>query len=159
MQMQLGSPSLRRKRTCHVCHHTRMATGSLTSDAGILEALMSGRHGDAFAVLGPHDDTVTAWLPHAESAWIVNQGIETPMNKVHPVGLYRAAHARRDYRIKIRLFSGELLIVEDPFRFPPLLTPFELHLYGEGTNYESYTTMGAHLTTCDGVVGVRFAVW
>ena len=34
--------------------------------------------------------------------------------------------------------------VDDPYRFPPLLTPFELHLHGEGTNYESYRTLGAH---------------
>jgi 1,4-alpha-glucan branching enzyme len=48
---------------------------------------------------------------------------------------------------------------DDPYRFPTLLSDFDLHLYGEGTNYESYRTMGAHLATCDGVPGVRFAVW
>src|SRR5712691_2400037 len=43
--------------------------------------------------------------------------------------------------------------------FPPLLTSFELYLHGEGTNYESYRTLGAHLIECEGVAGVRFAVW
>ena len=32
-------------------------------------------------------------------------------------------------------------------------------MHGEGTNYESYGTLGAHLVTCEGVEGVRFAVW
>jgi 1,4-alpha-glucan branching enzyme len=41
----------------------------------------------------------------------------------------------------------------------PLLTDYELYLHGEGTNHESYRTLGAHLITIDGVEGVRFAVW
>src|ERR1019366_7374793 len=48
---------------------------------------------------------------------------------------------------------------EDAYRFPPLLTPFELYLHGEGTHHESYRTLGAHLIQTDGVDGVRFAVW
>src|SRR2546426_1523732 len=52
--------------------------------------------------------------------------------------------------------KGEL---GDPYRFPPLLTDFELYLHGEGTNYESYRTLGAHPLECEGVAGVRFAVW
>ncbi len=63
------------------------------------------------------------------------------------------------YRLRIVLYSGEALTLEDPYRFPPLLTSFELHLHGEGTNYESYRTLGAHLVECEGVAGVRFAVW
>ena len=42
---------------------------------------------------------------------------------------------------------------------PPFLTSFELHLHGEGTHYESYRSLGAHLLSADGVDGVRFAVW
>jgi 1,4-alpha-glucan branching enzyme len=41
----------------------------------------------------------------------------------------------------------------------PLLTDYELYLHGEGTNHESYRTLGAHLMTIDQVDGVRFAVW
>jgi 1,4-alpha-glucan branching enzyme len=41
----------------------------------------------------------------------------------------------------------------------PLLTDYELYLHGEGTNHESYRTLGAHLVEIDGVAGTRFAVW
>src|SRR5580658_9262878 len=40
-----------------------------------------------------------------------------------------------------------------------LLTDYELYLHGEGTNHESYRTLGAHLVTVDSINGVRFAVW
>ena len=49
--------------------------------------------------------------------------------------------------------------IEDAYRFPPLLTPFELHLHSEGTNFEAWRTLGAHITESEGVPGVRFAVW
>jgi 1,4-alpha-glucan branching enzyme len=42
---------------------------------------------------------------------------------------------------------------------PLSLTPFELHLHGEGTHYQSYRTLGAHLVGDGSVAGVRFAVW
>jgi 1,4-alpha-glucan branching enzyme len=45
------------------------------------------------------------------------------------------------------------------FASRPLLTDYELYLHGEGTNYESYRTLGAHPITVDGVAGTRFAVW
>jgi len=92
------------------------------------------------------------------------------MERAHADGFFIAplAHTATNtagaYRIRIALYSGETLEIDDPYRFPTLLTPFELHLHGEGTNYESYRTLGAHETTCMGAgggntVGVRFAVW
>ena len=41
--------------------------------------------------------------------------------------------------------DGGEIEIDDPYRFPPLLTDFDLHLHGEGTNFESYRTLGAHL--------------
>ena len=49
--------------------------------------------------------------------------------------------------------------LDDPYRFPPLLSDFDLHIHAEGTQYESYRVMGAHVVKCDSVPGVRFAVW
>jgi 1,4-alpha-glucan branching enzyme len=42
---------------------------------------------------------------------------------------------------------------------PPFLTPFELHLFGEGNNNEAYKMLGAHPVRVEGTEGVRFAVW
>ena len=40
-----------------------------------------------------------------------------------------------------------------------LLTELDLHLLREGTHWQSYTKLGAHLREVDGQKGVNFAVW
>jgi 1,4-alpha-glucan branching enzyme len=118
--------------------------------------IIEGRHRDPFSVLGPHDLEIRAWLPHATEASVVIDGVATPMERVHAAGFFVARVAKQPIHYTIRTQAGEF---EDPYRFPPLLTPFELYLHGEGTNHESYRTLGAHFTTSEGVEGVRFAVW
>jgi len=40
-----------------------------------------------------------------------------------------------------------------------MLTDYDLHLIGEGTHWNAYDKLGAHVETLDGVRGVGFAVW
>ncbi len=134
-----------------------------------IEAIVGGYHGDPFRILGPHliDRRKTpcwevrAFLPHAADAAVLVNGAATPMKKVHPGGFFVASvHGEpAPYRLRITPFHGETYEAEDPYRFPLLLTDYELYLYSEGTNYESYRSLGAHLTEVEGVQGVRFAVW
>ena len=131
-----------------------------------LEAIVNGTHGDPFSVLGPHQTEdvweVRAFLPQAMDAWVATGGLLQPMRKLHSDGFFAAtlAHEPGTYKIQFTLWNGMAKVqIEDPYRFPPLLSEFDLHLHGEGTNYESYHTMGAHLVECEGVPGVRFAVW
>src|SRR5690606_38949218 len=49
--------------------------------------------------------------------------------------------------------------LDDPYRFPPQLTDYDLHLFAEGNLLYSYEKLGAHRRTIDGVEGVSFAVW
>lgn len=41
----------------------------------------------------------------------------------------------------------------------PVITEYDLHLFGEGTNYKIYEKMGAHKATVNGKEGTHFAVW
>jgi 1,4-alpha-glucan branching enzyme len=130
-----------------------------------VDAIVKGKHRDPFSFLGPHDNLIRAWLPQAREAFVIltsgpAAGRVTPMEQ-SPTGFFTASLAQpaRDYRIRVTLYSGESRELDDPYRFPPLLTPYELYLYGEGSNYESYRTLGAHLVQSEGVDGVRFAVW
>jgi len=136
-----------------------------------LEAIVGGYHSDAFRVLGPHvvpkrgaSDPlweVRAFLPQAESAEILIGPSAFPMTRRHKEGFYvaRMDGAQQPYRIRVQLYGGGSQEFDDPYRFPPLLSTFDLHLHSEGTNFESYNMLGAHLVEIEGVQGVRFAVW
>ena len=123
------------------------------------ELIVQGRHRDPFSYLGPHKGQIRAWLPQAKDAAVLVDGQVVPMKRAHAAGLFVAKTEATAYRFALRSTRANRRSCEDPYRFPPLLTAFELHLHGEGTNYESYGTLGAHAITCEGVAGVRFAVW
>ncbi|HZT39505.1 MAG TPA: 1,4-alpha-glucan branching protein GlgB [Bryobacteraceae bacterium] len=135
-----------------------------------VEAIVGGYHGDPFRVLGPHlvkgtnpegRWQIRAFLPQAESVELLADGSSAPMIKKHPAGFF-VATINGDpgcYKYRLKLWNGALVEAEDPYRFPPLLTDFDLHLHAEGTNYESYNMLGAHIVDVAGVTGVRFAVW
>ena len=133
---------------------------------GEFDAIVGGYHGDPFSVLGPHrvEDgwVVRAFLPHAaQAALLLEGGGRVPMAKLHPGGLYGAQIAREPgrYLFEISLYRGGSEIIEDPYRFGLLLSDFDVYLHAEGTCYEAWRTMGAHLMEIDGVHGCRFSVW
>src|SRR5258708_5557972 len=102
------------------------------------ELIVGGRHRDPFSYLGPHKGQIRAWLPQAINAVVLAGGQTIPMRRSHPKGFFIAKSEVTEYRFRITLPSGLWQELDDPYRFPPLLTAFELHLHGEGTNYESY---------------------
>jgi len=54
----------------------------------------------------------------------------------------------------VRARFGETVVdLDDPYRFPPVLSDFDLYLLGEGTHQRIYDKLGAHPTTLDGVPG------
>ena len=135
-----------------------------------IDAVVGGYHGDPFQILGPHalkarskpaSWEVRAFLPQAAEAEVLLEGQVCPLERRHQDGFFVVAieGQPRGYRLRLKLHDGSVSEIEDPYRFTPLLSEFELHLHGEGTHYESYNTLGAHLVTSDGVKGVRFAVW
>ncbi|MGP0073136.1 MAG: 1,4-alpha-glucan branching protein GlgB [Bryobacteraceae bacterium] len=130
-----------------------------------LEAILNGTHGDPFSVLGPHQVAdgweVRAFVPQAMNVAAIVGGKPFPMRQTRSEGFFVATLATdpADYKLQLTLWNGSTLVVEDPYRFPRLISDFDLHIHGEGTQYESYRTMGAHIVECLGVEGVRFAVW
>jgi 1,4-alpha-glucan branching enzyme len=135
-----------------------------------IEAIVGGYHGDAFRVLGPHAVRkkggqprweVRAFLPQAEAAAVVTAGGRVEMARQHAQGFFCAALNGEvaPYTIAAKLWDGREIELDDPYRFPPLLSETDLYLHGEGTLYEAYRTLGAHVVEAGGARGVRFAVW
>jgi 1,4-alpha-glucan branching enzyme len=135
-----------------------------------VEALVGGYHGDAFRILGPHAVRkkagqprweVRAFLPQAEAAEVSIGGRRFPMVKKHPQGFFCASVEGEvsHYLLRARLWDGREVEIDDPYRFGPQLSDADLHLHGEGTLFEAYRTLGAHVVESGGVRGVRFAVW
>ena len=137
---------------------------------GDVDAIVEGRHGDAFRVLGvlaaPRDGQPGSWevrafLPQAESAELILATGAAPLDRIHDAGFFTARldHHPGAYRFRLKLHGGGVFEQDDPYRFPPVLTGFPLHLHGEGTLFDAYENLGAHLATHDGVAGVTFSVW
>ncbi|MEA3534338.1 1,4-alpha-glucan branching protein GlgB [Rhizobium sp. CC-YZS058] len=135
-------------------------------DPQAVTALVEGRHGDPFSILGRHpqgDRTVVRTLvPGAVSVELVDPGtnaVIAPMTLAHPGGLYAAvvdSVSRPLFRIH---WPDAVQETEDPYSFGLLLGDLDLHLFSQGTHYSLGRTFGARPMEIDGVAGVRFAVW
>ena len=136
-------------------------------DLGAIEAIVHARHGDPFAVLGPHDteqgQAVRAFQPDAEALEVVaREGGEVlgSLSRVHSAGFWSGLVAdARPYRLRATRADGQQSVFDDAYAFPPVLSGFDLHLLAEGRHWELGHVLGAHPTELDGVAGVRFAVW
>jgi 1,4-alpha-glucan branching enzyme len=128
-------------------------------------AVIEGRHSDPFRYLGPDIEgdvpVVRVFLPDAERVAIVDeQGHESDLQRIHDIGLFEGRLANGSPRYRVRASYGERQVeIEDPYRFPPILSDLDLYLLGEGTHTQLYDKLGAHPMVLDGVQGVAFAVF
>jgi 1,4-alpha-glucan branching enzyme len=134
-------------------------------DADTIDALVTGRHGDPFAVLGLHDapggPVLRAFIPGAERVEARGRDgrILARLALIHPDGLFEGrVKARAPYRLRA-VRGRDAWMCEDPYAFGPVLGPMDDWLMGEGTHAALYDRLGAHVTTHEGSTGVHFAVW
>jgi 1,4-alpha-glucan branching enzyme len=143
-----------------------------------LVALSRAEHGEPFRLLGPHTverDGIQCVLvrtiqPYAESVSMIlgNEVIAAERltlgetSNIVFESLLPPEHTfleARDYRLRIRWDNGTVAEIPDVYAFPPVLTDFDLHLLGEGSHWQSYEKMGAHVREIAGIKGVHFSVW
>jgi 1,4-alpha-glucan branching enzyme len=162
------------------------ATDATTIDPfhDALNRLLQGTHFEPFSVLGPHwierngsiHLAIRSLLPRAKEvsiAWTAGGRSDLyRAAKIHPDGVFEAVlslHQTRlleneevlanSYRVRWADHGGHFTEAADPYAFPPILSDYDLHLLGEGTHYQNYDKMGAHIREVEGVRGVHFAVW
>src|SRR6478672_3996987 len=128
-------------------------------------AIIQGNHSDPFHYLGLHaeggQNVVRAFLPEASNVEAIGEHGETAqLKRIHDSGLFAGALPNGSTRYQLRARFGENIVeLDDPYRFPPVLSDFDLYLLGEGTHQHIYDKLGAHPMTLEGVEGVAFVVW
>jgi 1,4-alpha-glucan branching enzyme len=158
------------------------AVNPLETGATDIELIVRGEHSDPFAVLGPHWSeqggkkllAIRVFRPNAAEVAVLwgKKAEPQPAIQIHPTGVFEAqipatgtAKSQNEpvppavYRLQIRFSDGNVFETYDPYAFPPVLTEYDLYLSGEGTHYQKYEKLGAHVREVAGVRGVHFGVW
>ncbi|MDN2568236.1 1,4-alpha-glucan branching protein GlgB [Aquibium sp. A9E412] len=139
---------------------------SLATD---VPAIVRGRHGNPFAVLGMQGGgdepvAVNVFAPPAARVWLLARADDRrvcELERIHPEGFFSAVlETRERFAYRLALAAGDSeWIVDDPYAFGPVLGELDEHLMGEGRHRELYRRLGSHPLTHEGVAGVVFAVW
>jgi 1,4-alpha-glucan branching enzyme len=166
--------------------NSEAAVKHLDASQSEIERIVRAESSDPFQVLGPHwlDRggkrvlTIRAYHPAASEMaveWLGNAAgrhSAIAAEKIHPGGVFEAIvqngvsqlrdnqeTAATSYRLYFRFPDGNSVDTFDAYAFPPLLTDYDLYLSGEGTHYQKYEKLGAHVREMAGVRGVHFGVW
>ena len=134
-----------------------------------LRALLDGDNGAPASILGKQrsGDQLNArafrpWAAQIELVCLAT-GERLPMRRMYAGGLFSAeldaSWSDRLWRYESVTTDGERETFGDAYLYPPLLTEYDLHLFGQGAHREIYQKLGAHLRVVDGVPGVNFALW
>jgi len=128
-------------------------------------AVFEGRHSDPFRYLGPHIEgdrrVVRVLLPGADEVAVIDeQSRRSELHRIHDGGLFAGTVNGDNARYRLRVHFGDRVVdLDDPYRFPPVLSDFDLYLLGEGNHLRLYDKLGAHPMTLEEVAGVAFAVF
>jgi 1,4-alpha-glucan branching enzyme len=135
---------------------------------GEIERVVAGNHHDPHSILGAHPGPdgviIRALRPLATSVTLVlEDGRRVPMTHLHQ-GIFTVTLPDEkvpDYRIAASYAGSqaEETVVDDPYRYLPTLSEFDLYLIGEGRHEELWRVLGAHVREFGQATGASFAVW
>lgn len=138
-------------------------------DRRVINALVSGHFADPFSLLGMHKTDkgleVRALLPDASEVWVIETSTGNKCVQLvclDPRGFFQGVIPKRKTPFRYQLavtWHGQQNLIDDAYRFGPLLPEMDSWLLAEGTHLRPYETLGAHGDVIDGVIGTRFAVW
>lgn len=127
-------------------------------------------HWDPFQVLGYHEveldnkkvGTIRAFLPEAKKAEVKIDNKYYEMEKVHNDGMFEIILekvGKPNYIFRLTNWENFSWEIDDPYKYSPILTDFDFHLFNEGNHYRIYEKLGAHIIEHEGTKGVLYAVW
>jgi 1,4-alpha-glucan branching enzyme len=144
-----------------------MADPDWKTSAAEIEAIVTGRHGNPFAVLGLHEAgkhwVARAFVPGAEELDVSAPGVTaiTRLERRHPAGFFEGPvplKTRQPLVYRARN-GGGTWTVEDAYLLGPVLGPLDDYYIAEGNHLRLYDRLGAHPMHHEGHEGVHFAVW
>ena len=125
----------------------------------------AGTHGHPHAVLGAHPrggrTAVRVVRPLAETVTVTGaSGASFALEHVAH-GLWQGVTSEPvgAYTIEATYEGGAAWVSDDPYRFAPTVTEFDLYLFGEGRHEQLWKMLGSHVREHEGVTGTSFAVW
>src|SRR5882724_9440984 len=163
--MAAHSPDRHASTPLRACKRDLTERDLMTELSAEAYAIVEGRHTDPFHYLGLHtegDQTVVrAFLPEASKVEAIGEhGDVASLSRIHDAGLFAGALPNGSRRYQLRAQYGNNVVdLDDPYRFQPVLSEFDLYLLGEGTHQRLYDKLGAHPIVLDGVPGVAFVVF
>ncbi len=144
-----------------------MAEVSWRTDGTEIEAIVSGRHGNPFNVLGLHqsgrDWIARAFIPGAETLQVstADGKIVGNLELRHGAGFFEGrVKVRKRQALRYEATRGtDRWPVVDAYIMGPVLGPLDDYYLAEGTHLRLYDRLGAHPQVHEGASGVHFAVW
>jgi 1,4-alpha-glucan branching enzyme len=145
--------------------HSETGKSPSTELSAGIQRLLEARHHDPFTLLGNHsyadEVLVRAFVPGA--AWVRIAENGASLQRMGNTDLFAwhgpASQVPDRYRLIWRDSDGAEHVAYDPYCFPPQISEFDLHLFGEGRHWHIYRILGAHKHQADDIPGVRFAIW
>ncbi|MGN6534623.1 MAG: 1,4-alpha-glucan branching protein GlgB [Mesorhizobium sp.] len=137
------------------------------ASAGDVSAIVSGTHGDPFAVLGVQAAgkgfVARCFIPHAErvTAHTLAGKEIGELERRDAAGFFEgklSIRKRQPLRFHAENAGGEWWLT-DPYSFGPVLGPMDDYYIAQGSHLRLFDKLGAHLIDHEGASGVHFAVW
>ncbi|MES1173271.1 MAG: 1,4-alpha-glucan branching protein GlgB [Myxococcales bacterium] len=148
----------------------RLVAADLNGDAELTRLLLACDSYDPHGLLGPHPAfvgeepgvIVRAYDPTAVACALLDGPAARPMLSLGD-GLFAAflpeVPLSVEYRLRFERADGSIEEREDPYRFAPTLSAYDLYLVSEGTHQRLWQVLGANVVEVEGVLGTRFSVW
>jgi len=96
-----------------------------------VDAILAGTHDNAFGFLGPQRDAagmvqIRTFQPRAERVWVIDTEsdlVTAELPRLRPEGFFAGPAGQPDrFRYRLRCeTAGQIVDVEDPYRFAPIL--------------------------------------
>lgn len=104
-------------------------------------------------------EVIRIWRPSFSELHLIVFGQKVEAKKVHPSGMFEAIVPSTTTYADYQFYDYHGVLVHDPYAFQSTFGELDIYLFGKGVHYLLYEVMGARLTTHQGIVGVKLAVW